>query len=60
MNAKTKYNDPTIAKEPPGGKHHEIEQKSRKLPIDRPDHQDFDGEKGRKTVDEDEVAKAKK
>jgi hypothetical protein len=36
MSAKTKYNDPTIATDPPGGKHHETDKGGRKLPTDRP------------------------
>jgi hypothetical protein len=36
MSAKTNYNDPTIASDPPGGKHHETEKEGRKLPTDRP------------------------
>jgi hypothetical protein len=35
MDSKTNYNDPTNAEHPPGGKHHETEKPSKKLPTDR-------------------------
>jgi hypothetical protein len=60
MGAKTNYNDPTIASDPPGGKHHETQKEGRKLPTDRPDREHADGSKGRKTVSESKVAKAER
>ena len=36
MAAKTKYDDPTVATNPPGGKHHETRRNGSKLPTDRP------------------------
>jgi len=33
---KTNYTDPTIATDPPGGKHHRTSSEGQKLPIDRP------------------------
>jgi hypothetical protein len=57
MSAKTSYNDPTIATDPPGGKHHETQKEGGKLSTDRP-------QRGRssevKSVKTKKVAKAKK
>ncbi len=42
----TKYNDPTNATDPPGGKHHETQKEGKKLPTDRPsDNKDHDTKK---------------
>ncbi len=68
MGTKTSYDDPTNATDPPGGKHHDATKKSNDGPSghkrddkdDRNDHQDFDGDNGRKTVREDKVANAEK
>ncbi len=57
MGKKTNYNDPTIASDPPGGKHHETQKEGKKLPTDRPEHHD---DKGQKSVGANKVAKAEK
>jgi hypothetical protein len=57
MVAKTSYNDPTIVRDPPGGKHHEPDNGGVKLPTNRPDHK---GETKSKSVSEAKVAKAEK
>ncbi|WP_290983977.1 hypothetical protein [Hyphomicrobium sp.] len=56
MSAKTNYNDPTIASDPPGGKHHETQKEGKRLPTERP------ANSGGKTkaVEADKVAKAEK
>jgi len=58
MSAKTNYNDPAIATDPPGGKHHETEKEGRKLPTDRPVRKD-EGAKA-KSVSSRKVAKAER
>jgi hypothetical protein len=65
MSVKTSYDDPTNATDPPGGKHHDAAKKSNDGTSghkreERGDHQDFDGDKGRKTVREDKVRRAEK
>ncbi len=58
MASKTNYNDPTVASDPPGGKHHETQKEGKKLPTDRPSQNEHKGE--HKSVSVDKVKKAER
>jgi hypothetical protein len=60
MGAKTSYDDPTNATDPPGGKHHDATKKSNDGPSGHK-RDDVEGDESDQTsVDDDAVSKAEK